>query len=194
MTELTLTTNTSRRSGRWILLALTAVCLLPLLMAVYFRYVAPPAVTTMVGKPLAPFVFPYAWVQQMDGQRLAPPGVGGQWWVVVTGPGACDLACRDVLYLTRQARTAQGRNMERLQRVWILTDATRPSAELLASHPDLQLLLASDERVAQLLGGGPKDAASPIHLIDRRGYVVFRYEATVEPGAFIRELGKLVRF
>jgi hypothetical protein len=194
MTELTLTTSTSQRSGRWILLALAGVCLLPLMLALYFRYVAPPAVTPMAGKPLTPFVFPYASVQQMDGQRLAPPGVSGQWWVVVTGAGACNMACRDVLYLTRQARTAQGRNMERLQRVWILTDATRPSAELLASHPDLQLLLATDERVVRLLGGETDGAAAPIHLVDRRGYVVFRYEATVAPGAFIRELGKLVRF
>ena len=194
MTELTLTPSTSRRSGRWILLTLAVVCLLPLLLAVYFRYVSPPAVTTMAGKPLTPFVFPYAWVQQMDGQPLVPPGVGGQWWVVVTGSGACDLACRDVLYLTRQARTAQGRNMERLQRVWVLTDATRPDAELLASHPDLQLLLATDERVVQLLGGGAQGAAAPIHLIDRRGYVVFKYEPSVEPGGFIKELRKLIKF
>lgn len=176
------------------MLVMAAVCVLPLMAALYFHFVAPPAVNSMVGQPLAPFVFPYAGVQQPDGQPLAAPGVGGHWLVVVTGPGRCAQVCRDALYLTRQARTAQGRNMERIQRLWLLTDATRPADELLAVHPDLQVLRVTDEAVAQKLGGGADVAAAPIHLVDRRGYVVFRYEATVEPAAFIRELRKLVKF
>lgn len=178
-----------RRSGRWALLAIALVCVLPLLAALYFRFISPPEVTTLVGHALQPAAFPYAAVQRMDGQSLAHPAVGERWMVVHAGSGACDSICRDALYLTRQARTAQGRNMERIQRAWIVVDATLPAADLLALHPDLLLLKPVDRRAIEVFA-----APGAIHLVDRRGFVVFRYAPTVDPKAFIRELSKLVKF
>jgi len=178
-----------RRSGRWALIAIAMVCVLPLLAALYFRFLSPPAATTLVGQALEPAVFPYAAVQRLDGRPLDHPEVGERWMVVHAGSGACDSICRQALYLTRQARTAQGRNMERIQRVWIIADATPPAADLLALHPDLLLLRTVDGRAIEKLS-----AAGAIHLVDRRGFVVFRYSPTIEPKAFIRELGKLVKF
>ena len=178
-----------RRSGRWALLAIALVCILPLLAALYFRFIAPPEVSTLVGEALAPIAFPYAAVQRMDGQPLAHPEVGEHWMVVHAGSGVCDSTCRNALYLTRQARTAQGRNMERIQRVWIVVDTTPPAADLLVLHPDLLLLKTVDSRVIEKF-----TTAGAIHLVDRRGFVVFRYASSVDPRAFIRELGKLVKF
>ena len=186
--------SSGRHSGRWVLLAVGTVCLLPLMIAMYLRFISPPEVISLSGKPLEPFAFPYGSVQQLDGQPMAHPAVSEHWLLVHTGSGACALACRDALYLTRQARTAQGRNMARIQRIWIISDATPPAADLLAAHPDLLLLHAADERVTRQLGDGTSSMSPPIYLVDRRGFVVFRYTATVEPGVFIRELGKLVRF
>ena len=179
----------TRSSARWILLAIALVCVLPLMAALYFRFVSPPEVPALVGQALTPVTFPFAGVQRMNGQPMAHPAVSEQWLVVHAGSGLCDPICRDALYLTRQARTAQGRNMERIQRVWIITDATMPAADLLALHPDLLLLRATDRRAI-----GPFEAGAAIHLVDPRGYVVFSYSAASDPKAFIRELGKLVRF
>ena len=178
-----------RRSGRWVLIAIALVCVLPLLAALYFRFIAPPDASTLAGQALTPAAFPYAAVRRMDGQPLAHAEVAEHWMVVHAGSGLCDSGCRDALYLTRQARTAQGRSMERIQRVWIIADAARPAADLLALHPDLLLLEPVDGRAIEAFAG-----AGAIHLVDRRGFVVFRYAPTVDPQAFIRELGKLVKF
>ncbi|MDP1611682.1 MAG: hypothetical protein Q8M11_11540 [Sulfuritalea sp.] len=178
-----------RRSGRWVLPAIALVCVLPLLAALYFRFVSPPEPAALVGQALEPAAFPFVAVQRLDGQPLAHPEVAERWMVVHAGSGACDSGCRNALYLTRQARTAQGRNMERIQRVWIVTDAAQPAADLLALHPDLLLLNAVDRRAMDTFA-----AAGVIHLVDRRGFVVFRYAPAVEPKAFILELGKLVKF
>ena len=35
---------------------------------------------------------------------------------------ACDAGCQNKLYAMRQARLAQGKNMERIERVWLVTD------------------------------------------------------------------------
>jgi hypothetical protein len=64
-------------------------------------------------------------------------------------PGACDARCQHTLYLTRQARTAQGRNMARVDRLWLVTDATTPAASLLSEHPDLTVVRATNAKLLQ---------------------------------------------
>lgn len=180
-----------RLKGRLILLAIVAIGVLPLLVSLYFRYVSPPEVIATVGQPLPPIRFPFELLQRADGATLEHPEVSGKWLVVVVAPGGCDERCQHALYLTRQARTAQGRNVARIDRLWLVTDAVAPAAELMAAHPDLILIRATDGRVLQLLGGGERRY---INLVDRRGLLVFRYADDPEPTAFIRELGKLIKF
>ncbi|MBP9804089.1 MAG: hypothetical protein KBE22_04185 [Candidatus Accumulibacter sp.] len=181
-----------QRKGRLTLLAIVVVCVLPLLGALYFRYVSPPAVKATEGRPLAPPV-PLAFdtLERLDGAPLEHPEVSGTWLVIFAAPGACDARCLHTLYLTRQARTAQGRNMARVNRLWVVTDATTPTASLLSEHPDLTVVKARDASLMQLLGG---TESRDINLVDRRGLVVFRYPDDPEPKAFIRELGKLIKF
>lgn len=183
--------NRSRFKGRLILLAIVAIGVLPLLAALYFRYISPPAVTETVGQPLDPVRLPFELLQRVDGVKLEHPEVSGKWLVILAAPGSCDERCQHALYLTRQARTAQGRNLARVERLWLITDAAAPAADLLVAHPDLVLIKATDGKVLQLLGGGERRY---INLVDRRGQLVFRYADNPEPKAFIRELGKLIKF
>ena len=176
--------------GRLILLAIVAIGALPLLAALYFRYVSPPEVKATVGQPLEPVVLPFELLRRSDGNQLEHRQVSGKWLVIFAAPGGCDARCQHTLYLTRQARTAQGRNMERIDRLWLITDATPPAATLLAAHPDLVLVHATDAKLMDLLGGSN---SRHINLVDRRGLVVFRYPDNPDPTAFIRELGKLVK-
>jgi len=180
-----------RHKGRWILVAIMAICVLPLVAALYFRYVSPPELKATVGQPLDPVPLPFEFLKRIDGAPLSHPAVGSKWLVIFAAPGECDERCRHTLYLTRQARTAQGRNMARIDRLWLITDSTVPSAALMAAHPDLVLIKATDPKVFQVLGG---TQARHIDLVDRRGLLVFRYPDDPEPKAFIRELEKLIRF
>lgn len=182
---------TSRRKGRLILLAIVAIGLLPLLAALYFRYVSPPELRATVGQPLDPVPLPFDLLRHWDGSALSPPAVGGKWLVIFAAPGGCDERCRHTLYLTRQARTAQGRNMSRIERLWLVTDAAAPAAGLLAAHPDLVLVRTADAKLLHVLGDGEN---RHINLVDRRGLLVFRYSDDPEPKAFIRELEKLIKF
>jgi hypothetical protein len=184
----------AQRKGRLTLLAIVAVCVLPLLAALYFRFVSPPETAAMVGQPLAePLALPFEMLQGWDGAVLEHPEVSGKWLAIFAAPGSCDERCQHTLYLTRQARTAQGRNMARLERLWLITDGTTPAAELLAAHPDLLLVKASksDTQLLALLGGAE---GRKINLVDRRGFLVFRYPDDADPKGFIRELGKLIKF
>jgi len=180
-----------RRNGRLIVLAIVAIGILPLLAALYFRYVSPPEVKATVGRPLDPIPLPFEFLQRTDGAALEHPAVSGKWLLIFAAPGGCDERCQHTLYLTRQARTAQGRNVTRIDRLWLITDADAPASALMAAHPDLVLIRATDAKALEVLGG--KDSRK-INLVDRRGLLVFRYSDDPEPKAFIRELGKLIKF
>jgi len=125
---------------------------------------------------------------------MAHPAVSDQWLVVQIEVGKCLADCRDALYLTRQARLALGRNMYRVQRILVVKNAFLTPVDLLPSHPDLHLIHATNEDLAPLFGSDSLSQSPRIFLVDRRGFVVFRYEATVSPASFIRELGRLVVF
>jgi hypothetical protein len=183
--------TSSRRMATFIVLAIVAIGVMPLAAALYFRYVAPPVVKATVGWPLDPIPLPFELLQRLDGAPVEHPQVSGKWLVLFAAPGGCDERCQHTLYLTRQARTAQGRNMTRIDRLWLVTDATKPAPGLLAAHPDLVPVRATDATLLQVLGG---TESRHINLVDRRGFLVFRYTDDPEPGSFIREIGKLIRF
>lgn len=125
---------------------------------------------------------------------MTHPAVSDQWLITQVEFGECLSVCRDALYLTRQARLAMGSSMDRIQRILILKNSVLSPVDLLASHPDLYLIHATNEDLAQLFGTDSLSASPSIFLVDRRGFVVFRYEATVSPTSFIRELRRLVTF
>ncbi len=175
------------RRGQRTLLLIAAICVLPLLAAVWYRFFAPPPTVATVGEMLAPTPFPLTTLVSPSGAPLDATRIGGHWLMLQTAPAACDEPCRQALYLSRQVRMAQAKAMDRITRVWLLADAGEPSPELLAQHPDLVLARFSGPAAHPLASGD-------VYLVDRRGFLVFRYAAGVDPVAFIKELGKLVKF
>ena len=58
-------------------------------------------------------------------QQVALPAAGelkGKWVLVQFDGGACDAGCERKLYFMRQVRRAQGKEMQRMARLWLLTD------------------------------------------------------------------------
>lgn len=179
--------------GQRTILIIAAVCLLPLLAALMFRFVWTVPTVPSLGEVVTPQPFPYAQLVDMKGKPLPHSEVADGWLMVYAAPGACDAECQHTLYLTRQSRTAQGKGSMRLDRLWVITDATVPAADLLAAHPDLLLARpVAVEKISEL--GGIKTAPRYVHLVDRRGQIVMRYSDNPEPMKFIKEVGRLIKF
>ena len=63
--------------------------------------------------------------------RCRPPALQGQWLLVVVAGGACDARCETHLWLQRQLRETLGREKDRVDKVWLITDDATPRPELL---------------------------------------------------------------
>lgn len=188
--------NERTKRGRRIILIVAAICLLPLGGALFMRFFWTPPTVPSLGELMTPQAFPYQALQTLDGKALVSAdaiNVADGWIMVFAAAGTCDAACQQSLYLTRQSRTAQYKGSMRLERLWVITDATMPAPDLLAQHPDLKIARLISPADAIVLGG---IGSSPryIHLVDRRGQLVMRYSDNPEPMKFIKEVGRLIKF
>ena len=116
----------------------------------------------------------------LDGAPFALSDLRGQWVLLIVTGADCTDACERALYATRQARTIQGREQDRVVRAWLRpTGAPAPATELRDPHPGLVIASVGPggrSRDCRSMPGG----APTILLIDPRGNLVLRYGA--DPG------------
>ncbi|HET9045538.1 MAG TPA: hypothetical protein VFO33_01170, partial [Casimicrobiaceae bacterium] len=89
---------------------------------------------------------------------------------------------------TRQSRTMQGREQERVVRVWLVTDAESPPPGVLAEQPGLVIVRVDASTAAGLPGG-----ASRIALIDPIGNQVLAWPADPDIKGVARDLGRVLK-
>ena len=125
-------------------------------------------------------------------RQVALPASGalkGKWVLVQFDGGACNAGCERKLYFMRQVRRAQGREMERVARLWLLTDAVQPSARLVAA--------IEGTVVAPLPAGAgfpAEDArADHLYLVDPLGNLMMRYPREPDPARVIKDLQRLLK-
>ncbi|MGH8712987.1 MAG: SCO family protein [Casimicrobiaceae bacterium] len=158
------------------LLLIAAVALAPIVASYAAYYGFRPARRTNYGELLQTAPAPRVTGLDANGHAFSLADLRGQWVLLVVSPEACAEACARALYATRQARTIQGQEQDRVARVLLQTPAASPLApELAAAHPKLAVVRADAAELARL----PLDAraAAGILLLDPRGNLVLRYGA-----------------
>jgi hypothetical protein len=97
--------------------------------------------------------------------------------VLYVGRGDCDDACKETLRRTRQVRRALGKEMSRVQRLFVSTSGQPNSGFLAADQPGLLVMtdeLASRDVVLTALG---EFAEGDVFIADPLGNVVLRFPA-----------------
>ena len=112
----------------------------------------------------------------------------GRWLFLTVDAGPCEDACQRKLYATRQARTIQGREQERVVRMWLqATDAPALARQFLAEHPGLIVARVDPAQWAPGVYLELTDA-EPVQL-GRHGNLLGWYTPRREDGLFVFEFG-----
>jgi hypothetical protein len=114
----------------------------------------------------------------------------GKWVLVTFDAAACNASCERKLYFVRQVRKAQGKEMDRVERLWILTDGAQPRAEALAATEGSRAAHADARFVAQF-PGNPLDH---IYLVDPLGNLMMRFPPEPQPKKVIKDLERLLKY
>jgi cytochrome oxidase Cu insertion factor (SCO1/SenC/PrrC family) len=173
------------------LLSLLVLFALPVLAAYLTYYVFTPVDRKNYGELLAPLPLQGGAGLLADGAVRQFAEYRGKWLMVYVGPGACPDECPRLLYDTRQVRTAQGREMERVRRVWIVTDGVPADPAVMKNQPGLDVWRPEAAFIAQFPG-----AQSPwkhIYLVDPLGNLMMRYPAQPNPAGMIQDIKLLLK-
>lgn len=191
----------SRRTtaGRWKMLGVLLVCAAPVIASYVTYFVIRPEGRTNYAELVEP---PRAWpaamgLQTLDGTPVAPASLQGQWLLVAVGPAACDAACERRLYMQRQLREMMGRERDRLDKVWLVTDeaALRPEvAAAMQAAPPVTVLRAPRAQVDGWLQAAPGAAVDDhLYIVDPMGQWMMRAPVEADPAKLKRDLDRLLR-
>jgi hypothetical protein len=114
----------------------------------------------------------------------------GKWVLVQFDSGACEAACDRKHYFMRQVRRAQGKEMERVERLWLVTDAVQPRAELLDA---LEGVVIAPVGAVGSEFPAERSVADHIYLIDPLGNLMMRFPRDPDPARVIKDLQRLLR-
>ena len=144
------------------------------------------------GDLIEPFPVPQEELRRFDGEPFRLAQLQGKWLLLQVDGGGCGEACQQRLYIQRQVWKLQGKNMHRVERVWLVDDGVAPDPGLLAATEGARAL---DARGAELLrrlpAGGP--VRDHIYLVDPLGNVMLRFPADADPARMKRDLARLLR-
>lgn len=183
-------------NGRWKLLAVLAVCASPLIFSYLTYYVIKPGGRTNYGTLIDPRAYPIPALGStaLDGKPLALDAYKGKWIMLQVEPGDCQQACKDQLVKVRQLRLMQGKEMERIERVWLITDNAPLDIQLMKVIDGARMLRVKPEAVKAWLPverGG--DVTDHIYLIDPLGHLMMRFPKDAEPRKVTKDIGKLLK-
>ena len=187
-----------QRKGRFLLVMLVLVFALPVLGVVvlhkldwrpggksYGDLVQPPRalnfprLTTAGNKPFA----------AADWQR--------KWHMVYITTDACDQLCRDELHRMRQLHASLAKDIDRLERVWLIAGVV-PADQLglvQRDYPDL-IVLAGGAAVTTHFDvpQGPADSSGLIYLVDPLGHLMMSYPRGADPYGMRKDLVRVLTY
>lgn len=186
-------------SGRVKMLVILLACAAPVIASYFTYYVIRPQGRTNYGTLIQPAraMGVDLALRGADGLPVSPDALRGQWLLLVVGAGACDAACEQRLYMQRQLREMLGRERDRVDKVWMVLDDTKPPQRLqeaLSSGEPVQMLRASADAVARWLEPEPgKPLDAHLYVVDPMGQWMMRFPVEADPARIKRDLERLLR-
>jgi hypothetical protein len=186
----------ARRSGRLKLFVLLFVCAAPIIASYVTFYIIKPSGRTNYGAFIdqRTHLMPKLSSTTLDGRPETLEHYAGKWIMVKVGGGACDEACNKQLFAMRQLRIMQGKNMDRVERVWLITDQEPVDTMLIRQYDDMHMLRVPAAELTKWLpvepGGKLEDH---IFLVDPRSNLMMRFPKDPDPRRVNKDLAKLLK-
>lgn len=173
--------NDPRARGRRNFLLMAAMFLLPLLVvfALYYGGIWSPSGSAAKGQLIHPArPLQITGLRQADGSAATGETFREKWSLIYIGDGACDEACRTALTYGRQTRIALGKDMDRVQRLFLVTGNCCDRKYLDAEQPGLITLEANSPEAASVLAQFPDEHRTSLYIVDPHGNLMMRHVAT----------------
>lgn len=134
----------------------------------------------------------------LDGEPYDFNDLRGQWLLIAADGAACPEECAKKLYILRNTHAMTGKNVERLNRVWFITDDAEVPQKVLDAYIGTVMLRVNPDDLAKFLTV-PADSvnaqealAQPLWIMDPLGNLILEYPKDPEPLKVRKDIGKLL--
>jgi cytochrome oxidase Cu insertion factor (SCO1/SenC/PrrC family) len=189
----------NKKNGMWKLYLVLAVCAAPILFSYLTYYVIKPTSRSNYGTLLDPRLHPMPKLNSVlqGGDKQELDAYKGKWIMLQVSSSECGTACQNTLLTMRQLRLMQGKEMDRIERVVLITDQDPMTTNLLREYDGTHFLRVNahgEQTLAKWLpveeGGHVQDR---IYLIDPLGNLMMRYPVDADPNKVKKDLSKLLK-
>ncbi len=186
----------NKHKGRWKLFLVILACASPIILSYLTYYVIKPQSRTNYGAFIDPreYPIPELGTHALDGKPIALDAYQGKWIMLQVDGGECRSACEKKLHDMRQLRLAQGKEMGRIERVWLITDDKPLDTILIREFDGTNMLRTKEEAVrAWLPVEEGSTMADHIYMIDPLGNLMMRFPKDADPNKIKKDIIKLLK-
>ncbi|MDP9900622.1 hypothetical protein J2W36_002888 [Variovorax ginsengisoli] len=184
--------------GRWKMIVVMLCCAAPVIASYFTYYVIRPEGRSVYGELINPQrPLPALNATASDGTTVPLTTLKGQWLLIAVAGAACDALCEQQLYLQRQLRESVGREKDRVDRVWLVSDAAPVPARLANGLHGATVLRVPEAELAGWLAPSAGHAlAEHLYVVDPLGNWMMRFPARMDTQGASRakrDLDRLLR-
>ncbi len=133
----------------------------------------------------------------LDGQPFDLQSLKGKWLLAAADGGACPESCARKLFIARNSHASQGKNVDRLARVWFITDDAPVPDKVLEAYKGTIMVRANPDQLARFLlardtAAGQPGLQDPIWVIDPLGNLMMQYPAEADGVKVRKDISKLI--
>ncbi|RYX92081.1 MAG: hypothetical protein EOO28_23465 [Comamonadaceae bacterium] len=185
-------------SGRWKMIIVMLICAAPVIASYFTYYVIRPEGRRNFGELIDPQrPTPDITAASLDGKPLNLRELKGQWLLVSASGGACDAACQQHLYLQRQVRESLGKEKDRVDWVWLVTDDVPVPDALKPALKGATVLRVPPAQINEWLAPAAGQKLEPhLYVVDPMGNWMMRFPAGIDREGAVkakRDLERLLR-
>jgi hypothetical protein len=171
---------------------IVALCVAPVAASYVAYYFTPPAGHTNYGELVSAPPLPDATLHLAEGGTLRLNALRGKWVLLMADEAPCNDACQRKLFTLRQLRLAQGKDMDRIERLWLIRGEEAIAPQLAVDYRGTWFARAGASDVLQRLPA-ERSIDDYIYLIDPLGNVVLRYSQGADPGKIIKDMTRVLK-
>jgi hypothetical protein len=187
----------------WALYGVLLVCLAPILGAVYAYMTEwrPDGINNYGAfvEPQRPVpTADQLTLTQLDGTPFDLRSLAGKWIMLTVDGGACPEECAKKLFIMRQTHASTGKEADRVERVWLVSDREPLHTEVIRAYDGMRMLRADPAQLARFLAlpAGSTDPLQAVEqhiwMIDPIGNQMMRFPENPDPARLRKDLGKLL--
>ena len=184
---------TPRTRNRLKLVGIGVLAALPVIASYLLYWSWTPERHTNYGTLLEPHPLPQMRMRTLNDEPFDFEKLHGRWILLATDGGKCGPRCQLQLWKMRQVRLAQGKEMNRVERVWLIDDGEKPDAAILQAHTGLWVVNAPAQAITAALPA-ERSSREHVYLIDPLGNLMLRFPRDAEPKQMIRDLARLLKY